>query len=54
MACIDGHKEMVELLLSNGAEVNAITDEGRTALKYSVVMGHDGVSDLLRKDGGVE
>ena len=47
-ACV-GHKEMVELLISNGADVNAKGEDGWTPLNIT----HDPETiDLLRKHGG--
>ena len=44
----EGHKEIAELLIANGADVNAKADNGKTPLDYA-----DGeIADLLPKNGG--
>jgi len=47
-AAIHGHKEIVELLIAKGAEVNAKTNDGETPLVYA--KGE--IANLLRKHGG--
>ena len=48
-----GHKEIAELLISKGADVNA-KDEllGRTPLDEAIFSNHSEIVDLLRKHGG--
>lgn len=46
--------EMVLLLLSHGADVNAISDtrnDYRTVLHYAILSGHVGLTNLLLKQG---
>ena len=48
MFIVFGHKEIAELLIAKGANVNAMNKEGRTPLDSA-----DGeVAALLRKHGG--
>ena len=46
------HKEIVELLIAKGADVNAKTGDGRTPLDYSIVNKQPETANLLRKHGG--
>jgi ankyrin repeat protein len=45
-----GHKEIAELLLAEGADVNAIDRYGRTPLNFAIKKPK--IADLLRKHGG--
>jgi ankyrin repeat protein len=51
-----GHKEVAELLIVKGADVNAksesVTGEDKTALDWAVDQDHTGIAALLRKHGG--
>jgi ankyrin repeat protein len=51
-----GHKEVAELLIAKGADVNAksesVIGEDKTALDWAVDQDHTGIADLLRKHGG--
>jgi ankyrin repeat protein len=42
--------QAAELLITNGADVNAKDEEGRTPL--DMAKRHPGIADLLRKHGG--
>ena len=46
-----GHEDVVELLLTNGAEVNAKSEDGRTPLQGAKSRGYDGTAKLLRARG---
>ena len=46
-AAIQGHKDMVELLLANKADVNARDNYGWTALHAAALFGQAGVTELL-------
>ena len=48
MAALRGHKEVVELLLSHGAEVDATDNRGMTALQSAEQKGRDDIVELLR------
>ncbi len=47
-----GHKEIVELLISKGADVNAKDDGGDTPLDLTILRKQPEIADLLRKHGG--
>jgi len=55
-AAVYGHKEVAELLLANGAEVNAIIvsgrNQGKTPLDLAIWRKKTETADLLRKHGG--
>ena len=52
-AAINGHKKIAELLIANGADVNAKTKStGKTPLDYAVMGKKTDIADLLRKHGG--
>ena len=46
-AAADGHQQVVQLLLANGADVNAVEGGGRTALHIAAIQGHQGVVKQL-------
>ena len=46
-----GHKEIVELLLANGAGVNIKNNEGKTPLYFAAQMGHKEIVELLIAKG---
>ena len=45
-------KEMAELLIAAGADVNAKDVEGQTPLDWAEEEKHKEIADLLRKHGG--
>jgi 26S proteasome non-ATPase regulatory subunit 10 len=47
-----GHREIVELLLANGAKANVPAMSGKTALDYASRAGHKEIADFLRRHGG--
>ncbi|MGP8090842.1 MAG: ankyrin repeat domain-containing protein [Syntrophobacteraceae bacterium] len=47
----NGHRDVVQLLLGKGADVNAKNNGGKTALTYASGRGHQEVKDLLIKAG---
>jgi len=49
-AALDGHKEIVDLLIAKGADVNAKDDHfGDTPLDNAIVRKHPETADILRK-----
>ena len=51
-AAWNGHKEIVELLISKGADVNVKNDGDETALDWAVAWDKPEIAALLRKHGG--
>jgi ankyrin repeat protein len=49
-----GHKDVAELLISKGANVNATDNNNYSPLHYAIANGHKEVADLLRQLGGRE
>ena len=45
-------KEIVELLIAEGADVNAKEKYGETPLNWAILLGQTETADLLRKHGG--
>ena len=52
LAASQGQKEVVELLIEKGADVNAKLEGGRTPLDVAIVQNKTETADLLRKHGG--
>ena len=50
-AALNGHKEVAELLIAKGANVNAKDGFGRTPLDWAIDDNHTETADLLRKHG---
>ena len=46
-----GHKEIVELLIANGAALNAKDDRGETPLDWAVQVKEPEIAALFRKHG---
>jgi ankyrin repeat protein len=49
---MNSRKEIVELLITNGADVNAKDADGFTPLDTAINSQHTEIADLLRKHGG--
>ena len=49
MAALAGRKEVVEVLIAKGADVNAKDRQGRTPSKWAEQRGHTEIADLLHK-----
>jgi len=47
-----GTKEVAELLIAKGADVNAKDEDGETPLYYAIARQNPKTADLLRKHGG--
>lgn len=50
-ACLNGHAEIVELLLQEGADADAMGGDGDTPLHDAIGNGHTLVVSLLLKYG---
>lgn len=50
-AAINGRKDLVDLLLKNGANKDAVTEKGWTALMLASINGSQDLIDLLLKNG---
>ncbi len=50
-AAQEGHKELAELLLAKGADVNAKTTDGATPLHRAAHYGHQQLAELLLAKG---
>ncbi len=51
-AAFRDRKEIVELLIAKGADLNAKDEDGRTPLDWAISRKHPELTDLLRKHGG--
>ena len=49
-AVFKGHKEIAELLIAKGADLNAKDNDGETPVDYAIRK--EELADLLRKHGG--
>jgi len=58
MAVVKGHLEVVKLLITQGADVNAVSGPYSsgwgTPLKIAIYNGHEDIAELLRQHGGHE
>ena len=48
---LGGHKEIAELLITKGANVNAKNNGGETPLDWAIKRKHTETTNLLRKHG---
>jgi len=48
----NGHKEIAQLLIAKGADVNAEDEDGETPLNRAIKVKQTDLADLLRKHGG--
>ena len=51
LAAVIGHKEIIEILIAKGADVNARKMNGWTPLDNAIKRKHPEIADLLRKHG---
>ena len=51
MAALNGHKEIVELLIAKGADINAKDDSEWTPLHWAADEGHKEVAEFLIAEG---
>ena len=51
-AALGGHEAVAGLLLQNGANVAAASNDGGTALMVAMANNHEAVARLLREHGG--
>lgn len=51
IAALEGHRAVVELLLSRGAEVNAVSKYGDTPLHFALTNGNTDIITALYKSG---
>jgi|WetSurMetagenome_2_1015567.scaffolds.fasta_scaffold145149_2 uncharacterized protein len=52
LAVAEGHKDVVELLLAKGADLNAKTNMGMTPLDLAVSNSREDLAELLHRRGG--
>lgn len=50
-ACIIGSEDVVDLLIANGAYINAKTEDGTTPLSLAIAYKHKEIEEILRKHG---
>ena len=51
-ALVNRPKEVAELLIAKGSDVNAKEQNDRTPLDWAIRQKHSEIADLLRKHGG--
>ena len=54
LAASEGHLSVVEVLISNGADVNAKTSDGVTPVKAALAGHHGNVAEVLERHGATE
>ena len=52
LASLQGNVDIVNLLLSNGADVNAEVNDGMTAIRIAEQQGHREIVEALRSANG--
>ena len=51
VACKHGHKELVRLLLENGADPNMVNNAGMTPLHFACLLGYTEIAEMLLNAG---
>ena len=51
-AAKNGYGDVVQLLLSSGAQVSTINEDGMTALSWAATNGHQQIAQMIAKAGG--
>ena len=51
MASVNGHEEIVRMLIGNGAEVDKARETGATALMLASELGHESIVEMLLEKG---
>ena len=51
LAAVNGYKEIVALLIDNGADIEAMNEFGNTALTLAQEKKHEDIVRLLKKAG---
>lgn len=52
LASIQGHREIAEVLIHEGMDINGKDERGYTSLDYAYRYGHDSMAEFLEKNGG--
>ena len=50
-AALLGRKDIIQLLLDHGAEINSRTDDGRRPLSEAIHRKHEDVAEFLKSKG---
>ena len=53
MAAMKGYQDVVMFLLEQGADRDALDNDGQTALDYAMLMSHDALVPMLEGKSGM-